>query len=200
VTKPPVSQRELEAHVADYHHLQEEHRRAGPEGSVRRHLHDRLLELEEEFERLLAEWIEDEHVRTEWREHLHHGAPAPSEPRAARAPLVFKGRSRAGSVCEIRERPDEDLDVLVDGALVERIAGALDFADGAPGLIFRRDHVEFREVFDVPGPALAALQAFVGDPAGEPPWEHAGALLADGLVDRDFALMSRGRRALGPLR
>ena len=110
---------------------------------------------------------------------------------------MFRGRSQSGSVCEIRGRPDGDLDVLVDGALVERIAGALDFADEAPGLVYRRDHVEFREVFAVPAPALAALRAFVADSAGGPPWKHAGVLLAEGLVDRYFALLLRGRRALG---
>jgi hypothetical protein len=196
VTRPALIRDDIEALVCEYHHLQSEHRLAGLEGSVRRHQHARLLELEERFERLLEEWVGDEETRRAWREHLHHGAPAPLEPEDAPLALVFKGRSAAGSVAEIRERPDGDYDVVVDGAVSERIAGEPDFAGRTPRFVFRLGDLEFREIFGASAPALAALRAFVAEASAEPPWQYARELMDDGLIDRDFALTPRGRRAL----
>jgi hypothetical protein len=196
MTRAGISTGELEAIVERYHHLQEEHRRAGAEGSVRRHLHARLLELEEDFERLLAEWVSDESARGAWRRHLHHGAPAPAQPGEARPALVFRGRSAAGSFVEVHERLDGDYDVSVDGSSVERIGRAPDFAAATPRLVFRLGDLEFGEVLDASAPARAALRAHVAAPAGEPPWQYATELIADGLIDRDFGLTPRGRRAL----
>jgi len=67
-------------------------------------------------------------------------------------------------------------------------------AEGHPAM-FRLDGTEFREVFDVEPSAVRALRDFSAS-GGEPPWEHASARLADGLIDLDFALTARGRRAL----
>ena len=196
MTKLALVRDELEGLVDEYHHLQSEHRQAGVESSVRRHQLARLLELEERFERLLEEWVGAEQVRRGWREHLHEGAPAPAEPGAPQPFLVFKGRSKSGSLAEIRERPDGDYDVSVDGVVSERIAGEPDFASGTARLVFHLDDLEFREVFGASALALAALRAFVAEPVGEPPWQYARELMDDGLIDGDFALTPRGRRAL----
>ena len=196
MTRTGVSTGELEAIVERYHHLREEHRRAGPGGSVRRHLQRRLTGLEDEFERLLAEWVPGEIGREAWRLHLHHGAPAPAEPGQAGPALVFRGRSPAGSLVEVHELPGGDYDVSVDGASVERIGRAPDLAVETPHLVFRLGELEFHEIFGVPAPALAALRAHVTAPAGEPPWQYATELAAHGLIDRDFGLTPRGRRAL----
>jgi hypothetical protein len=186
---------ELAAIVREFHHVQEEHRRARPESRVRRHLHSRLEELEERFERLLEEWVADEETRAAWRAHLYQGAPRPAES-APERPLTFRGRSEAGSVVEIRKRPDGSYDVEVDGALVERIEGGLDFAGGTAPPVFRLDGSEFRETFSASPAALEALRDSLAGDAAHPPWDQAAELVADGLVDRDFGLTERGRRAL----
>jgi hypothetical protein len=190
---------ELEAAVAEYHHVQSEHRRAGEEGSVRRHLHTRLGRIEARFERLLEESVA-EGAREAWRRRLRAGTPAPAEPRLPEPTLLFKGRSPAGSVAEVRQRADGDCDVIVDGALLERVAAARDLAEAAFPLTFTIAGHEFREIFAVPPGALAAARAYFFASSGEPPWEHAGALAADGLIDGTFALTPRGRRALAERR
>jgi len=53
---------------------------------------------------------------------------------------------------------------------------------------------QFREVFDAVPAALRALRDFRAS-GGDPPWGHAAALLAEGLIDVDFGLSARGRRA-----
>jgi hypothetical protein len=138
---------ELEAVVAEYHHVHGEHQRAGVEGRVRRHLHARLGRLEAHFERLLQETVADEAAREAWRRCLHDGSPAPVQPRQPESALLFKGRSAAGSVVEVRERVDGDYDVLVDGARVERVAAAKDLSEGELPFTFRIDDQEFREIF-----------------------------------------------------
>ena len=191
---------ELEATVAEYHHVRSEHRRAGPEGTVRRHLHAQLGRLEAHFERLLEESVADEEAREAWRRRLHHGSPAPVEPRPPEPALLFKGRSAAGSVAEVRQRADGDCDVVVDGAPLERVAAARDLAESQLPLTFTLADQDFREVFDAPPRALAAALAYISDPSGKPPWQHAAALAADGLIDGTFALTPRGRRALAARR
>jgi hypothetical protein len=186
---------ELEALVRYYRHLENEHKRAQPESGVRRRIEDRQLEARERFDRVIAEWVPDEDLRRAWRDYLHHRGPEPEGPDAIR-PLVFCGISDAGSVVEVRGRTGEDLDVHVDGALVERIAE--DFSAVTPPLRFRLNGTEFEETFGASAEALDALADFLED-GKSPPWEYASELLADGLVDVHFALTPRGRRALaGP--
>lgn len=187
---------ELEVTVAEYHHVQSEHRRAGAEGSVRRHLHARLARLEAHFERFLEEFVADEGTRVAWRRRLHDGSPAPAEPRPPEDALLFKGRSAAGSVAEVRQRADGDCDVVVDGARLERVAAAKDLAEREIPLTFRIGDQEFREIFEAPGPAVAAVRAYFSGPSGKPPWQYSAALAADGLIDGTFALTPRGKRAL----
>ena len=190
-----ASRDELEALVAEYHHLLEEHRRASAEGRVRRHMEARLHELGLRFDRLVAEWAPDEDLQAAWRTHLHKGAPAPAEPAPAR-PLVFRGAAETGSVVEIRDRPDGDYDVAVDGTLVERVEAELDFSGSEAPHVFSLDGVVFRETFSASGAALEALAEFVAERAPQPPWPFAAELRADGLIDRNFGLTPRGRRAL----
>lgn len=60
---------------------------------------------------------------------------------------------------------------------------------------WRLNGTEVEEVFGVSPEALQALAAFA-ERGGEPPWEHAAELLADGLIDVHFELTPRGKRAL----
>ena len=195
----PISRDELEALVGEYRHLLQEHRRAGAESRVRRHLDTRLHELELRFAQLLDKRAPDEELRTAWQAHLHHGAPEPAQP-AAKRPLVFRGRAQTNSVVEVRERADGDYDVVVDGHLVERVEGAGDFLGTAAACTFTLDGLVFREVFSVSEPALEALGEFVAEHEPHPPWRFAAELAADGLINRDFGLTPRGHRALAAAR
>ena len=194
-TRTALSRRELELLVAEFRHVRSEHERAGPGGSVRRHLHTRLLHLSERLDRLLEEWVPGEEVREAWRACLHDGAPAPAEPRESPPALVFKGRSEAGAVAEVRERPDGDYDVVVDGGLLERVALGGDLYEAGT---LRLDGLDLKvqEVFGASHAALEAAEAFFAGEGGPPPWGHARELVADGIVDTTFALTPRGRRAL----
>ncbi|MER3409786.1 MAG: hypothetical protein C4306_06750 [Thermoleophilia bacterium] len=193
--RTPFVRLELEQIVAEYHHLRAEHRRAGPESSVRRRMEARLEELDRRFERLLEEWVPEERLRQAWREYLHGEGPEPPEPEPI-PPLLYRGRAESGSLVEVRERFDGDCDVLVDGTLVERVSAEELKKEKCAPLTFRVGEEEFHEVFAAPAPALEALRAYFASPDGEPPWEHALALAADGLVDRTFALTARGCRFL----
>jgi hypothetical protein len=195
VVEGAVSRDELEAIVRQVHHLREEHRRAQVESSARRHLEGRLLEAEGDFERLLEEWLTDDATRDAWREHLYKDGPEPAEP-APKPPLVFRGRSPAGSVAEIRQRPDGDYAVEVDGCAVERIEVKPDLWSTHAPHAFALDGTVFRETFSASPDALAALREFVAERDPRPPWRHAAELAEDGLVDRHLALTARGHRAL----
>ncbi len=185
---------ELEALVRHYHHLQNEHKRAAPESSARRRLEERLLDVRRRFDRVLEEWVPEEELRTAWLEHLHNRAPLPSGPPAIR-PLAFCGVTDAGSVVEVRGGKGEELEVWIDGTLIERIAGEKDFSSVTPPLSFRLNSTEAHETFTAPAEALDALADYVDD-GKPPPWDFAAELLADGLIDVHFALTPRGRRAL----
>lgn len=191
-----VTRDELEALVTEYRHVRVEHARAHRGGRVRRRLDRRLVQVDARFERLLREAVADAEVRRAWLEHLRNGAPAPAEPSAAAPPLVFRGRSETGSLVEVRQRPEGDYDVVVDGAAVERVAAVDDLAQTGPGVAFRLGGVVFQEVFALSPEALTALARFVSEPGSGPPFDRAQELIADGLVDRDLGLTARGRRAL----
>jgi len=185
---------ELEALVHEYLHVHNEVEQTKPGSSVRRRLEDRVLDTRARFDRLLEEWVENDELRERWREHLHTHAPAPDGP-AGIEPLVFRGENDAGAVAEVRRRGD-DLEVFVDGSLLERVAADEDFASRVPGFVFSADGFEFRETFAAPPEALDALEEFLGADDEQPPWDHASELFGDGLVDVNFDLTPRGRRAL----
>jgi hypothetical protein len=197
---PTLPRREtLHALARYYHQLQREHQETPPESALRRRIGDRLLAVRERFDRMLEEWVPEEELREQWRAYLEHHAAEPSGPPAIE-PLVFRGVSDdVGSVVEIRGTGD-DLAVVIDGALIERIIGAKDFSGRGPLLRFPLNDVEFRETFEVSEGALDALAAFVETKGSPPPWEHAEALLADGLIDVHFGLTPRGHRALAARR
>jgi hypothetical protein len=186
---------ELEALVRHYHHLQNEHKRAPADSALRRRIDDRLLQVHERFERLLAEWVPEEELRQAWRDHLHYRASEPSGPDPIR-PLLFRGVSDAGSVVEIRRKEGEELEVRVDGALIERLVDDKDFASfDPPPARLRLNGSEFHETFSASPEALEALADFLEDDR-PPPWDYASELFEDGLIDVHFALTPRGRRAL----
>jgi hypothetical protein len=189
---------ELEALVRRYHHVESQHERAHPHGSVRRHLESRLDQDRRRLEHLLAEYVPDESTRGAWRDFLHHRGTEPSGPPAIK-PVVFKGRSDAGSVLEARRDPSGELVVEVDGRLTERVGGPTIRAEEGRPAVFSLDQTEFREQFDAGPGALRELRRFRAS-GGDPPWEHASALLSDGLIDVDFGLTARGRRALAQRR
>jgi hypothetical protein len=185
---------ELDALAHRYHHLRNEHQRASVEGSVRRQLEERLLDVHERFERLLDEWVPELELREAWLEYLKKRTAEPEGPPPIQ-PLAFKGvHETSGSVGEVRGR-DDDAQVWVDGTLVERMVAQKDFTQEVSPAVFRADGMEFVEMFDASSEALAALDEYRSS-AGEPPWEYASELLADGLIDVHFELTPRGRRAL----
>ncbi|HVN62192.1 MAG TPA: hypothetical protein VMT59_13075 [Gaiellaceae bacterium] len=185
---------ELEALARYYHHLRNEHKQAHAESSARRQLEARMLRVGDRFEAVLREWVPDAELQEEWRAHLHNRVREPARP-AALVPLVFMGRSDAGSTVEIRGKGDE-LAVEVDGSLVLRLTDGKDFESPTPPVEFRLDkNSVFEEVFGASEPVLEALAEYCEDP-GPPPWEHASALLADGLIDAHFAVRPRGKRAI----
>lgn len=189
-----ISRDELEESVRRYHRLREAHRHARPGSRVRRHLHEKLKKLAKQFDRLLAEGVPAERDRQAWLEHLHGGAGEPVGPGTAR-PLLFRGRSATGSRIEILAESDGTLDVVIDGATVERLESAEELLTRQAGLTFRVGDVSFKECFSASATALAALRAML-EPGATPPYRYARELLLDGLVDRDFGLSPRGRRAL----
>jgi hypothetical protein len=83
----------------------------------------------------------------------------------------------------------------IDGSLVERIVAKKDFEPTQRPVRFSIDGFEFDESFAASPEALQALAAF-REEGGEPPWEHAAELRAEGLVNVHFDLTPRGRRAL----
>jgi hypothetical protein len=188
---------ELEALVRHYHHLQNEHKRAAPGGRFRRRIEDELLDVQQRFERLLAEWVDDQELTRTWRDHLHNRAPAPNGPAPIR-PLVFRGENEAGAVAEVRRKGDE-LAVTVDGTLAERLH-VKDFPQakekGKAEVELRISDTPFTETFTASEEARQELTTFLADGDREPPWDYASELLADGLIDEHFALTARGRRAL----
>jgi hypothetical protein len=190
-----VARDELEALVTEFRHVREEHRRTDEGSSVRRHLRDRLAELEADLERLLEEWVDDGDARRAWREHLHGDASEPNVP-TVRPALVYRGCSESGSTVEVRERAEGGYGVEIDGCLVERIEGELDFVGRRSPHALSLAGISFNETFGVSRRALEALSEFVAESDPFPPWPSAAELAADGLVDRHFALTPRGQRAL----
>lgn len=192
---PPAGYRELDLIIHEFLHVHNEHVRASAE-SVRRKLRARVLELRERFERELTASVQDESLREAWREHIHQRAPAPAEPLPVPL-IVFRGRSEVGSEVVVCEAQAGGLRVEVDGKLVQRVVRLnLRYDQGA--WVFHPDDLpDFRETLVASAEGVEALRAWVDDPSGEPPWQHLRELAADGLVDRHFALTSRGRRALG---
>jgi len=189
----PASHAQLEELIHQYNHLRNDRHQTSSE-AVRRRLLARLRKLGSRFEQLISHLIPDAAERQAWRQRLFHAAPAPASQASAVYPtLVFRGRSELGSTAEVREHSAGSYRVHIDGALIERTAWDL---AGPPFIIER---LEYRELFEVSGAALQALSLYISDPRGAPPWEYARELIEEHLVDVNFALLPRGRRALASL-
>ena len=55
---------ELQALVRYHRHLQNEHHRAAPESAARRRTEDKLLDVRQQFDRVLEEWVPEEELGT----------------------------------------------------------------------------------------------------------------------------------------
>jgi protein required for attachment to host cells len=177
----------------EYRHVEQEHRREPPSRDATRHrLAEQMRVLEGHFERMLAEWTTDEALRARWREFLHGREPAPDEPRVAPPPL-FRGRTDAGALVEIRTALDA-YDIFVDGARSDHSGIPWHLDPDTRGPVWIGEHA-CEETFDAPPSAIAALTEFLAGRAG-PPWPWARELFEDGLIDPELALTPRGRRRL----
>lgn len=175
-----------------YRHVEQEHQRQAPRSARRRRIATEMHKIQDHFERLLSEWVADEGLRARWREFLHGGAAAPRTRRLPPPPL-FKGRTAAGAVIEIRPATD-GYDVLVDGARADHSNVPWHLDPDMRGPVQIGDHA-CEETFDAPDSAVRALAAFRADHAAVP-WQWARELLEDGLISSDLAITSRGKRCL----
>jgi hypothetical protein len=183
-----VPEDELRRLASEYRHIQGEHRREGESGSWRRRQKAQLSKIETRFKQILDHWFRDQTTGTQWREHFYHAAPEPG-PLYAVARL-YRGRSESGAVVDVFEAQSGEWEYIVDGAVAERRKG-MKSTEASVHLGTQT----FREAFDAPGEALQALRTHVlQQPSGEPPWEWAPELFADGLIDIHFSLTERGQR------
>lgn len=183
---------ELKQLVETYRHLHEEHRRTGTNSRTRRRLEQRLAAAAERFERRLREAALDEQDREEWRRHIYHAAPPPALAENG-TPIVFRGRSDTGSELLIRRLGPGELEVIVDGTTVERLAEADELLSLSPNLTFPMGGQLYRETFQVEEGALDNLAELL---ATGKPVPGLQALVREGLVSRNLELTPRGRRAL----
>ena len=184
----------LQEIVSSYRHMRAEHGREGEEGSRRRNLFAQMEELEQKFETLLSRWVLDEEGRSSWRNCLHHGDPTPKDD-LERLPPLFLGRSQMGSLIEVRESPQGEYEIIVDGSLRQRSSSRVTFGGSSPVLLNFADQ-KWKEMSRANESVLDGLQNYVASPTGEPPWHLARILFSDGLIDTNFGLTSRGKRIL----
>ncbi|MDJ0691059.1 MAG: hypothetical protein QNJ41_21445 [Xenococcaceae cyanobacterium MO_188.B32] len=153
-----------------------------------------MEELEQKFETLLARWVPDKESQTIWQNYLHSGGSVPEDDLGLVAP-VFLGRSQLNSLVEVRESDQGDYEVLVDGTQVQRLPRTFSFGD-SPYRTVSLVNQEWTEISRASEPALQVLKHYVEFSTGEPPWQWARMLCADGLIYFNFGLTSRGRRVL----
>jgi protein required for attachment to host cells len=194
MTKQPFEPIRLLRRLGDeYRHVeQEHHREPSSREAVRHRLANRMRELEDQFERILAEWTADDALRESWRAFLRGRGPAPDGPEVAPPPL-FKGRTDAGTLVEIRPVRD-GYDTFVDGARSDHSSVPWHLDPETRGPVRIGAHA-CEETFDAPPAALSALTEFLAGRA-DPPWQWARELLEDGVIDPELALTPRGRRCL----
>jgi hypothetical protein len=184
---------ELEALAHAYHLLEAEIGRLDADDPEPRELDEELLRIHKRFERVLEESLRDDGLGDRWHAHLHLRAAVPPEPPPA-DPVVFRGESDAGSVVEVRRHGDA-LDVRVDGEPAEGLADPDELRTRRPGLTLRVGDTEFHETFEASAPAIHELAEYA-ETRRKPPWQHATELLEDGLVDPEWEITPRGRRAI----
>lgn len=192
--EPTVSAEELERVAHEYRHVHEDHRRAPPQGRVRRDLKVRLRQLRYRFERLLAEAPVSDVDRRRWRDRLRRGVEAPSSPTGV-PPLLFRGRSDAGSELRLAAGRRGTIDAFVDGVNVAVLDDAQELTTTKPGLVFALDDLRFRETFGASPPSIADLRDALTTGRRLRP-QHIQELIEEGLLDRTLGVTARGRRAL----
>ena len=193
MTRSAIEPLELLRKLADdFRHLEQEHGRQPQRSSTRRRLGSALQDIEVRFERLLAEWVRDDGPRAQWRDYMHGRAAAPDTPRRP-APPLFKGRTDAGAVIEIRKALAGH-DLFVDGAFIDHSGVPWRLDPDMLGTTQIGDHA-CEETFDAPPAAVTALAEFLAGRA-TPPWRWARELIDDGLVNTELALTPRGQRSL----
>jgi ribosome-associated translation inhibitor RaiA len=189
-----VSEEELARTVHEYRHVREAHRRARPVGSARRKLEARLLRTRRRFERLIDEAPLGNRERRRWRNALRGSGSMPAVHAAVR-PVLYRGRSAAGSELLLLPMPDGTLEAVVDGASTEVLDCADELERTEPGLVFELEGTAFDETFVAPQSTLEELrEAIAGGRA--PLRENLRELIEDGLLDGTLGLTTRGRRAL----
>jgi protein required for attachment to host cells len=196
-TKLAIEPIELLRTLGDrYRHVEQDHQRQPPRGATRHRIEAEMHNIHDQFERLLAEWVGTDELRTRWREFLQGRAAPPDAPRLP-APPLFKGRTDAGAVVEVRPVPD-GYDVISDGVRLDHNNVPWVLEPDMRGPVRIGDQT-CDEVFDAPDDAVRALAEFLAGHAA-PPWRWARELVEDGLIDTEFALTPRGERCLARLR
>ena len=180
----------------EYRHVEQEHQRQPPRSATRRRLASKLHDIQEHFEHLLAAWVTEPGLRERWHEFLLGAASAPDEPHRPPPPL-FKGRTDAGAVVELRPLPS-GYALVTDGACTDHDAIPWHLEPDMRGRTQIGEHA-CEEVFDAGPEAVGALSEFLAGRA-PPPWQWARELIEDGLIDTELALTPRGRRCLDRMR
>jgi protein required for attachment to host cells len=180
----------------EYHRVKQHQAREAHASASRRRIENDLERIAQRFERVLSHWSaeEDKELRATWRKHLYEGGPAPRGPEV-RPPRLFIGETDGGAHVEIRPASDGGHDIVVDGTLTEHSAAHWRLGPDAREPFAIGQHL-CRERFEAPQEAIRALQRFVATDEALPPWRWARELFEDGLIDSEFGLTQRGRRAL----
>ena len=174
--------------------LHRRHAAAGDVSADRRRLEQAMADDRRAFARLLVEHVEDESARAAGRAAFDRHGPVPAAPADVLGRLVYRGTTEVGTELEIVERADGEHEVLLAGAVAERVVDRLRLPAHATDVL-DLGGTRSRERFASSRAALDALAAS-GREGATPPWDHADELLADGLVDDHVAVTDRGRRAL----
>jgi hypothetical protein len=180
--------------VAAYRHDRGLHDSTHLDARQRRVIDQRLSDTEHWFDRQLDESVTDPDDRAAWRAALHGHAPIPGIDASPASRLVFRGVTNAGGRVEVVERLDGQHAIMVDGVERERIVDRFAIPDPQDGVVVIAG-LHVRERFAASEPAVGALAAFSYG-GGRPPWQHIDELADDGLIDEQFAVTPRGRRAL----
>lgn len=179
-----------------YRHVEQEHQRQPPRGATRHRIETEMTDIHDHFERLLLEWVGEDELRARWRDFLHGRADAPDAPKLP-APPVFKGRTDAGAVLEVRPVAD-GYDIVLDGARIDHNEVPWHLEPDMRGSVTIAGQT-CDETFDAPESAVNELAEFLAGRAA-PPWRWARELLDDGLIDPELALTPRGERRLQRVR
>ena len=187
---------QLERLAEQYRHIQGERSRAAEHSRTGRQHHQQLQELQTRFDELLDHWVADEAQRSAWRDFLHGRGEQPRHPDSEHPPL-FVGSSGDGRLLRLEQADAATYAAYIDGSLVQRMPANPAWVNSLHDGKFDLVEEEWREVFTSSEAARQALTDYVEAGGGRPPWQHALELFEDGVIDPEFALTPRGRRATG---